>query len=594
MQTKQPFSAMILFSLKLCLNAGIKSAVWQIFVSLLKGIEPVVTIYIIAKFISSVAELIQNKNTEVSDAVQWLLFAALVTLLMRAVDAVSALVSLRYRENLQSSIERQLIEKIYSLNQEQFDRTDFNIILSKAIKSKDSINDIFDKTILLLCSSVTFFISLVSIAVHSPLVSAIIVVTVVPSLVFEIYNNKRFDKVETENDKDWRIMSRTGWLLLDPSRMPEIRILGAYKKLFDVWLNRKNLIFSREIKIQVLAQKYAIIGNVIRTIGDILSNIWLLKLVVFGSFGLDNFLFLRGLLIEASSNIGTLVSNIQGIHQNYIEIRNLCTVLFQKSSVSDGKIQIKSSSINVFFDNVSFKYPGEEAFAIKNLTFHINCGEKVAIVGDNGSGKSTVMKLLLRQYLPSAGKIYINGCDIRDLKLDSYYEKMSVIMQDSNIFEHLTVDENIRFGVSRDVDRSKVISAAKQSGAHNFIEKLKYGYDHRLMNTFDDGTQLSGGESQRISLARFFARTSSFIVVDEPTSAVDVEGEEQIFSHIFSSDKDKTAIVISHRFNTVRRADKIMVLKKGILVETGNHESLMKNGCIYRKMFLMQAAGYIE
>ena len=585
---------MIIFSLKICFKAGLKSAIWQIFVALLKGIEPVVSIYLVAKFISSVAEIIQNKNNELFEAFQWLLLAALVVLLMRAVDAVSALVSLRYRENLQSSIEKQLIEKIYSLNQEQFDRTDFNVILSKAINSKDSINDIFDKTILLFSSLITFVVSILSISAYSPLVSLIIVVTIVPSLIFELYNNKRFDAVETENDKDWRIMSRTGWLLLDPSRMPEIRILGAYKKLFDVWHIRKKLIFSREMKIQILSQKYSIIGNFIRIIGDILSNIWLLKLVVFGNFGLDNFLFLRGLLIEASSNIGTLVANTQGIHKNYIEIRNLCSVLFQKNSISDGTKKIGSENINIYFDNVSFKYPGEDTFAIKNLTFSVNYGQKIAIVGENGSGKSTIMKLLLRQYLPSTGKIYINGLDIIDLKLDDYYEKMSVIMQDSNIFEHLTVDENIRFGVGRSVDRTEVIRAAKQSGAHNFIEKLRYGYDHRLMNTFDDGTQLSGGESQRICLARFFARTSSFFVVDEPTSAVDAEGEEQIFSHIFSAKKNKTAIVISHRFNTVRRADKIFVLRKGILEESGNHESLMKNDSIYRRMFLTQAAGYIE
>jgi ATP-binding cassette subfamily B protein len=585
---------MISFALKICLNAGMKSAVWQILVAVLKGLEPIVTIYLIANFISSVAEFIQNKNNEISDAIQWLLLAALVTFVMRAIDAASALVSLKYRENLQSSIEKKLIEKIYSLNQEQFDRTDFNIILSKAINSKDSINDLFDKGILLFSSAVTFFVSLFSISWHSPAVATIIIITVIPSLIFELYNNKRFDKIETENDKDWRIMSRTGWLLLDPSRMPEIRILGAYKRLFDVWLSRKKSIFSREIKIQILAQKFSMLGNFIRITGDTFANIWLLKLVFFGSIGLESFLFLRGLLIETSSNIGTLVSNIQGMHKNYIEIRNLCLVLFQNSSIPDGEKRLETGNIKISFENVSFKYPGEEKFALKNISFKVDFGQKIAIVGDNGSGKSTIMKLLLRQYLPSSGNIYINNVDIRDLRLDDYYEKTSVIMQDANIFEHLTVDENIRFGVGRDVDRTAVISAAKKSGADSFIEKLKYQYDHRLMNTFDDGTQLSGGQSQRICLARFFVRKSNFFIVDEPTSAVDAEGEERIFSHIFSADNNNTAIVVSHRFNTVRNADKIFVLQQGLLIESGNHHSLMNNNLIYRKMFLTQAAGYRE
>lgn len=584
---------MFVWALKTALLAGRKSALWQIFSSIFKGIEPVIGIYLVSHFIASVAQAIQGKEHDINEAVRWLAYIVALGVASKLVDAVTVLTFMRYQASLQNYMEKQLIEKMYTLSQDQFDDELFNVRLSKAVQAKDSVNDIFHKVLTLTSATLAFLTSMGTILYHTPLVGIILAATVLPSLLIEINTNKKRDLVETENDKDWRIMSRTGWLLIDPVRMPEIRLLGAYHKLLNVWIGRKKNIFKREIRTEESAQKKLVIGKFVQLSGEVFANLWFLRMVFTGGLGLENFLFLRGLLTEAATTISTLISSIQGMHKNYIELKNLSLILFTPPNIKDGDVRIDDNcSLSVEFKNVSFKYPKSDSFCLENICFSIKPGEKVALVGKNGSGKSTIAKLLLRQYIPSSGDIRINGIDVRELDIESFHSRLSILVQNFSLFEHLTIEENIKFGVPRLIEHEEMISAAKQSGAHEFITKLKNGYQQRLMNTYDDGVQLSGGELQRVSLARCFARGADFFVLDEPTSAIDAKGEEEIFSQIFELFDDKSALIISHRFSTVRKADRIIVLDGGSIVETGSHEELIRNGGLYMEMFELQASGY--
>jgi len=244
------------------------------------------------------------------------------------------------------------------------------------------------------------------------------------------------------------------------------------------------------------------------------------------------------------------------------------------------------------FQNVSFSYL-PETLILKKISFKLAPGERLAIVGPNGAGKSTLIKLLLRFYDPSSGRILVNDIDLKDLKRDNWYEFVGTLFQD---FSHylISVKDNIRLGNPELVDNERMIEAAKKSGAHEFIEKLPKKYDQKLGRRFEDSVEISAGQWQKLALARAFYEEAPVLILDEPTSAIDAEAEAEIFENLNKTYKDKTLIFVSHRFSTVRNADKIIVLKDGAIAEEGTHESLMKQSGIYARMFRKQAKGYIE
>lgn len=213
-------------------------------------------------------------------------------------------------------------------------------------------------------------------------------------------------------------------------------------------------------------------------------------------------------------------------------------------------------------------------------------------MGENGAGKTTVIKLLARFYDVSSGEILINGKNIKDIDIASWYDRFGVLFQDFNKYEH-KVSENIHFGqVNQKMIIKNVIEAAKSSGAHLMISKFDKGYDQMLGKMFEGGVELSGGQWQKIALSRAFYRNAPVLVLDEPTASIDAKAESEIFNRVEKLSKNKTVIIISHRFSTVRNADKIYVLDKGKIVENGTHEQLMKLGGQYFTMFSLQAKGY--
>ena len=229
---------------------------------------------------------------------------------------------------------------------------------------------------------------------------------------------------------------------------------------------------------------------------------------------------------------------------------------------------------------------------MNNVSLDIKSNSKIALVGKNGAGKSTIVKLLLRQYLPTSGQILVNGRDIQSLAINSFYDRVSTLMQNFSLIEHLSIAENIRLSVNKHLTLDEIREASKKSGADDFIKKLRHGYDQRMLNVYEDGSELSGGESQRISLARTLVRQSDLLILDEPTSAIDAKGELEFFNNVYESHRGKATLIVSHRFSTVRTADTIIVLDGGAIVDFGSHAELMQRGGPYKEMFDIQAEGY--
>lgn len=244
------------------------------------------------------------------------------------------------------------------------------------------------------------------------------------------------------------------------------------------------------------------------------------------------------------------------------------------------------------FRNVSFRYPGNETnpYVLENLSFTIKPGEKIAIVGVNGSGKTTLIKLLCRVYDPTDGAIYINGSDLRTLHLDDWHQAIGILFQDFPIY-NLTIRESIGVGkIAVPPDETKIREAARYSGADEFITN----YDQLIWKDFKNGIDLSKGQHQRMAVARMFYRNAPITILDEPTASIDAVTEEKIFASLEKNTEGKTVILITHRFSTVKNADKILMLEHGKIIEQGSHRTLMQLGRKYAELYTMQAKRYLE
>ncbi|HEX9413181.1 MAG TPA: ATP-binding cassette domain-containing protein, partial [Ktedonobacterales bacterium] len=300
--------------------------------------------------------------------------------------------------------------------------------------------------------------------------------------------------------------------------------------------------------------------------------------------------------LSLGSSFQGLLTGISSTYENNLYINTLFDFLaYQPAIVSPPNgLKPDGSGLLIEFRNVSFAYPGrsEGGQALRGVSFTIHPGEAIALVGRNGAGKTTIVKLLTRLYDPDEGQILINGRDIKEYDLEALRAQIGVIFQDYVTY-FMTASRNIGVGKVEAIDDlTGVQRAAAQSGADDVIERLPSAYETMLGKWFDHGQQLSGGEWQKIALARAFMRDAQLLILDEPTSSLDPQAEYEVFARFRELTSGKSAIFISHRFSTVRLANRIIVLREGRVLEEGTHAELVNRGGLYAELFNLQAEAY--
>lgn len=305
--------------------------------------------------------------------------------------------------------------------------------------------------------------------------------------------------------------------------------------------------------------------------------------------------FYTGVVTNFQNGLGGLLRNVNEVFDSSLYVKSIFEVLDAEPVVvqKDNAIKLSITKPPVIeFKNVDFAYPGTETKILNNFSIKIEPGEKIAFVGENGAGKSTIIKLLARFYDVTKGEILIDGVNLKDIDLKSWYEYIGILMQDFNKYEDI-VRDNIYYGkVSQPISIKEVISASSLAGAHGMVVKFEKGYEQMLGRMFEGGLELSGGQWQKVALARAFFRNAPVLVLDEPTASIDAKAESEIFNKVEKLSKDKTVIIISHRFSTVRNADKIYVVDNGKIIESGTHQELIKINGQYATLFNLQAKGY--
>jgi ATP-binding cassette subfamily B protein len=355
---------------------------------------------------------------------------------------------------------------------------------------------------------------------------------------------------------------------------------GIYEQ--NVELSRKKLIWGGLL-------------SIIGTMGYYGAYAYVIWRAINGSYTITDYAFLTGSIIQASSNLQMVFSTASGIADQALFLTDLIAFFDMKPTVvSNPKGALVPRPIRRGFEfiNVSFTYPGTQRRVLSNFNFSLSPGERIALIGENGQGKTTVVKLITRLYDPTEGQILLDGKDLREYKLEDLHHEIGVIFQDFMRYE-MTARENIAVGrVEYEHTDAQLEEAAHKSLAESVIKKLAGGYDQMLGRRFETGVELSGGEWQRVALARAYLRDAQLLILDEPTAALDARSELEVFERFAELTQGKMALLISHRFSTVRMADRIVVLSGGKLVEEGNHQQLMALNGQYAEMFEMQAASY--
>ncbi|WP_413201057.1 ABC transporter ATP-binding protein [Nostoc piscinale] len=364
-------------------------------------------------------------------------------------------------------------------------------------------------------------------------------------------------------------------------------LLARYREVF-------HQLFGEDKDLTLRRGLWGYLLSLVSTIAFYIAYAWIVLEAVAGKISLGDMTMYLTVFRQGQSTFSNALTSIGGMYEDNLYLSNLYDFLEEKVTQPWGyatKGLFPQDGIR--FENVSFTYPGSNKPALKNISLHLQPGEKLAIVGENGSGKTTLIKLLTRLYTPDSGRILLDGLDLQEWDVDILRRRIGVIFQNFVRYQ-FTVGENIGVGdVKNLADKHRWQIAAQKGLAHSFIEKLPQNFQTQLGRWFKGGQELSGGQWQKIALARAFMRTQAdILVLDEPTSAIDAQAEFEIFNHFRTLTENQMVFLISHRFSTVRMADKIVVIEHGEVKEQGTHEELLKSGGIYAKLFLLQAAGY--
>jgi len=387
-----------------------------------------------------------------------------------------------------------------------------------------------------------------------------------------------------------------------------LRVLGGSKeaakelKLFGLsaFLIKRFSRLSDEIYLENvgLARRRLIAGallSMVSTAGYYSAYVFIVWRTITGALTIGELTFLSGAIVQASGNIQQIFSTLASIADQALFLTDLLAFLEMRPTIHSkpNALPAPRPMVRGFeFRNVSFRYPGGTRAVLSGLDFKLRPGERVALVGDNGQGKTTIVKLMTRLYDPLEGQVLLDGVDLREYSLEDLYREIGVIFQDFMRYE-MTARENIAVGQIEELVRLGSLQvAARKSMASDVIERLPHKYEQMLGRRFEGGVDLSGGEWQKVALARAYLRNAQLLILDEPTAALDARSESEVFRRFAELTTGKTALFISHRFSTVRMADRVVVLHDGKISEDGSHAQLANLGGRYAEMFEMQAAHY--
>ncbi len=583
------------------------SLVWQsapgwtlanAFLVVLQGVLPLASLYLMKLIVDSLAAGISSTNKEtVFGHILFLIFlAAGVAFLTTLSRSASSIVSENQAAMVSDHILDLLHAKSIEVDLEYYEDPKYYDTLHRAQNDAPfRPTRIVNGLVQIGQSSLSLITVFWLIASLSWVVAVALTITAIPTaLVRLIYSDKtyRWQRACTAKErKAWYFH----WLLTGDSHAKEIRLFELGPLFIKRYHNLRKDLRSERMFITTRRSAADLVAQTISVVAIFGSFVLIAQRAFQGSITLGDLVMYFGALQQGQSFLSNLLNGFAGLYEDNLFLTTLYEFLDLKPNVKESENPVPIPEImkkGISFEHVEFCYPGQGTRILEDINLHINPGQIIALVGENGSGKTTLIKLLCRLYDPTDGRITLDGIDLRDLRITELRKGISVVFQDYAHY-NLTARENIWFGNTNILPNSgNILQAAECSGANHVIDRLDNGYETILGKWFEDGTELSIGEWQKVALARAFLRDSQVIVMDEPTSSLDPKAEDEVFKKFRQLVAGRTAIIISHRLSTIKMADCIYFLKDGRILENGSHEELMALDSEYSQLFKIQSQHY--
>ncbi len=423
----------------------------------------------------------------------------------------------------------------------------------------------------------------------------ILFLSIIPAFINELKFSSSKYSIARSWTSERRELDYLRYIGANDTTAKEMKLFGLVDFVADRFERLSNQYYLINRKLAISRTFLGSIFNLLGTMSYYGAYILIIIRAVSGVITIGDLTFLSGSFSRLRTSLQSNFSKFTRIAESALYLKDYFDFIDISTDIQDDQNFEKINDLNPGFEfrNVTFSYPGSDQLVLNGVSFKVNAGEKMAFVGQNGAGKTTLIKLMLRFYKPDSGQILLDGVDISKYNKTKYQQLFGVIFQDFIRYE-FNVKENIAVGDIEQINNQNAIEeAARKSLADEVVAKMKSGYDQQLGRRFAKGKNLSGGQWQKIALARAYMKDAKVIILDEPTSALDARAEYEVFQRFIGLTKHKTSIIISHRFSTVRMADRILVLKDGKVLEIGTHENLIANDSLYAELFTLQAQGYL-
>jgi ATP-binding cassette subfamily B protein len=487
------------------------------------------------------------------------------------------------------------MEHAARLDLEQFEDSSFYDKLERARQQTIGRTILLSQVLSQLQDLITMGFLAAGLMVFNPWLMALLFITVLPAFMGEVYFNDQTYSLSRRQTPERRELDYVRYIGASDETAKEVKLFNLSGFLIDRFKILSQKFYLDNKRIAMKRSLWGTAFSLFGTLGYYGAYVFIIYKTIGGKISIGDLVFLSGSFRQLRSLLDGILTRFTAVSQGAIYLKDFFDFFEIQPSIvpSANALPFPNPVKQGFvFEQVGFRYANAENWAIRGVSFTLQAGEKLALVGENGAGKTTLVKLLARLYDPTEGRILLDGHDLRDYNLAELRKNIGVIFQDYIRYQ-MTVSQNIAVGnIDEKENRELIVQAAKKSLADRLVQKLAGRYEQALGKRFNQGVELSGGEWQKIALARAYMKEAQLLILDEPTSALDARAEFEVFQRFAELTQGKTAVLISHRFSTVRMADRILVLDKGTVLEIGSHYELLQKEGRYAELFNLQAMGY--
>lgn len=563
---------------------------FKMFGAVIDAALPIAITYFAALTTTELAAAYSGDLSAGQRAMTYVIITALLGLGATVWRSVDQYVQQLMRFGVEARVSDMMYGHFLSLEFWRYDDKKTADLYDRAQKFSQFFAYVFDQLAGVLTQIITLIFTLAALYFFMPWLALLVLAAVIPGLFIQFRLSRAQVAHWNKNVDARRSRSYIEWNLLQPQAIAELRLNGLVRHL----LNLRRSLRERDEKTRLQFERdfmgKRLLADTLEAITEVGALIWIISQIIAKAQPIGQFVYVQQLVSRAIGAANAFVSQISTLDEdlaNLFDYQSFMKLPPQKG----GRLVLAQAPQVITLADVSFRYPHSSAQVLQNIDLTIRQGQRVAIVGENGAGKSTLVKLLTGLYKPTAGSITLDGVPLHDIAIDSWHKKISVLQQDFQQYVFTDIQNNVYYGdTDKPLNSTRINEALHSAEAYNFVQKLPqkartYPTPWMEDNKGNKGVGLSGGQWQRIALARNFYRNAPIIVLDEPTSAIDALAERRIFNRLFGAGSKKTVITISHRMSTVEKADLIVVLQNGRVVETGTHAQLVKQKGAYYTMF---------